>query len=129
MDGRRLVGEVEGAGDDVAVGADDQAAGRADALADTAPRPPAGDQLGAAGRLDLHDARRDLLDGRLDRLLLQVVQVVVRPRRAGSRQYGHSQRREPAGIRRIACIMIVDSSPQPAVRERADLPPSLATAG
>ena len=41
-DGGRLVGEVEGAGDDVAVGADDQAGGRADALADArrCGRPP-----------------------------------------------------------------------------------------
>ena len=35
---RRLVGEVEGAGDDVAVGGDDEAGGRADALADAGRR-------------------------------------------------------------------------------------------
>src|SRR5262249_36756117 len=64
-----LVGEVERAGDDVAVLADDHAAGRADALADLGALGAGGDDLGAAARLDHDDARGDPLDGVLVRRL------------------------------------------------------------
>ena len=76
----RFVGEVEGAGDDVAVGVDDQAGGRAGAQTEAGGTagPPLtdGHQLGAALRLDLHHARRDLAHRGLDGLLLQLVEIV-----------------------------------------------------
>ncbi len=84
VDGGRLVGEVEGAGDDVAVGADDDAAGRPESVADHGAAGPA-HQVGAALRLDLHHAGGDLGHGRLDGLLLEVAEVVVGPRPGASR--------------------------------------------
>ncbi len=96
-DGGRLVGEVEGAGDDVAVGADHQAAGRADALADARPLGPGVDDLGAAGRVDLHDRRGHAGHGGLDGLLFHVVQV-LRPRRR-RQGYGHDTGEQERDIR------------------------------
>src|SRR5262249_999434 len=77
----RLVGEVEGAGDDEAVGRDDQAGGRASAAAQQCLLV---EQLGAAGGVDLDDARGDAGGGGRRRLLL---------RRHGSRRL----RRERSG--------------------------------
>ena len=93
--GGRLVGEVEGAGDDEAVGGDDQPGGRADALADLLAVRPGGDQLGAAGGFDLDHAGRDLGDGGLGGLFLQVVEVLGGGRQSaqgngGERQEGKS---------------------------------------
>src|SRR5438105_3711715 len=73
----RLVGEIEGAGDDVAVRGNDDTGSGPDALADL---PAASgrtyrNHIGAAGGLDLHDPRPRRLDSRLDGLLLKLVQV------------------------------------------------------
>ena len=94
VDGGGLVGEIEGAGDDVAVGADDEAAGRPHAAADHAAAGGAHHVL-AALRLDLHHARGARATAALIACSLRS------PRSSSARAAGASRTARPAMKRKV----------------------------